>query len=221
MKNILNERLEHLLASKCFSELTAEERYFATGILSEEEYERMHILVKNAGRVLKKTPLPNPVIRENLMAAMRSGKSKNIDRPSAIVRLFRARIPAWQAAAAVAFLLGVHFLFPQKNNIYMPGETEYVYQTDTIYKEVAVAVSQPAPISNKPVLSQPKAPVHINKKPQDIFQENTDKIALGNRNPRDAYHSEIPDTFALMVSQPRGQSAKQTEDLWQFFGEVY
>jgi hypothetical protein len=222
MKKQMNERMEALLASKSFAELTAEERYFVTETLSEKEYERMHFLAKNAPPILKATPPPNPAIRGQLLAAMRQMKTEPAPakRPGAITRLLTTRIPAWQAAAAIAVLLAVHFLLPEKTKLEVRTETEYVYRTDTIFKEVAM----PAPVA--PAVTPPatRRPARVNVKPNEPSRPDLLETAIastGSRNAPVGIRTEIPDTFALMVSQPRGQSARQTEDLWQFLGEVY
>lgn len=219
MKKQLNERLEQLLAQKTFGELTAEERYFVTETLEETEYERMHFLVKNAPSVLRGTPGPNPAIRENLLAAMRQMKTEGspAEQPGAIVRLLRARIPAWQAAAAVALLLGLHFLLPEKTKVEVCTDTEYVYRTDTIIKEVGM----PATVEREAVLAKPKKRINIKPAIQAVDEALPPAFARADSSAGRSLRSEIPDTFALMVSQPKGQSARQTEDLWQFLGEVY
>lgn len=221
----MNERLEHLLKEKSFDELSAEERYFVTELLTETEYERMHFVIKSATPILRDTPVPSPAIKENLLVAMRQMNAESAAKkpaaPSAIVRLLKTRIPAWQAAAAVALLLGLHFLFPQKGPVEIQRDTEIVYKTDTLYKEVLV--SNPVPASPEKTAPRKVAP-RVNTKPIATPQKeilNTPNSALEETIASAADRPEAPDTFAITVSQPRGTSATDTEDLWQFIGDIY
>ena len=209
MTPLKNDRLEALLSAKPFAELDAEERYFVTEAMDEAEYDRVHFLLKNAPPVLRDTPAPSPAIEGKLLAAMRQMKKEAVPpkRPSTIVRLLSARIPAWQAAAAIALVFGLHFLLGEKQPVLERTVTEYVHTTDTIYKEVAM----PA----EPTLEPPR---RINVKPQELVSNTLDEPEIVAQTDSAA---QSPDTFALTVSQPRGQSAREMEDLWQFFGEVH
>ena len=134
-----------------------------------------------------------------------------------LVRLINYRLPVWQAAAAIALLIGMHFWLKEGPQIITETDTVYVHSTDTIYKEVAM----PAKVADRPVKSTQS---RINVKPSmqktmaDSLADALVSIAPG------AMETEIinmPDTFGILVSRPRGQSATQTADLWNLLSEVY
>ena len=215
---MMNNRLEVLLKEKSFAQLSAEEKFFVTEYIGEEEYGRIHLLLKNGKAVLQNTPPPSPAIKANLLAAMRQthGLEKG-QKPGAIIRLLRYRVPAWQVAAAVALLFGLHFWLQEEPQLIEKTETVYLHSTDTIYKEVAM----PAPATEKNIARQA---ARINVKPKTQRQQveaGPILFASADSSARRFVSTELPDTFSLDLGRPRGQSAAQTADLWDLLEEVY
>ena len=208
----MEKKLEQLLLTKKFGELTAEERYYVTESIGEEEYGRLHILLNKSKKALKNMPPLNPAIKNNLLAAMR----KQHEKPLAIVRMMRYSIPAWQAAAAVALMVGLHFWLQAEPQVIGKTETVYVYSTDTIYQEVVMPSME---------IPRPRLHPRINVKPDDEIHNLGNEptiIASADTSARDYLVSPpLADSFAINVSFPRGQSASQTTDLWKLLEEVY
>ena len=212
----MEKKLEQLLLEKKFGELTAEEKYYVTESIGETEYNRLHILLNKSKTALKNTPSLNPELKNNLLKKFREEHGLQPEKkPTAIVRVLRYRIPAWQAAAAVALLLGFHFWQQEEPEIIKETDTVYVHKTDTIYKEVAL----PTPAVKKP-MTKPPSRVNVKPLPNTVQSEPT-IIAAADSVSRRHKLSELPDTFNMTISQPRGQSVAQSEGLWELLGEVY
>ena len=214
----MEKKLEQLLLGKKFHQLTAEEKYYVTESIGEEEYGRMHLLLNKSKKAFKKPPSINPDIKSNLLLAMRKQHNKQVEqKPPAIVRMMRYRMPAWQAAAAIALLIGLHFWLQSEPQVIEKIDTVYVHSTDTIYKEMAM----PAPVVETPTTM---SPVRINVKPkaqeQDLPAE-AEIVAAVDSSARNYELTQVPDSFNVLVSQPRGQSVTQSADLWKLLEEVY
>ncbi len=141
--NILsNKNLEHLLAEKPFEALSFEEQNLVLESMDEEEYQRMHRLIRQSKKALKNNPSPDPAIRENLLTALRRQKQQpqeaSVLSGSLLVKMLNYRLPVWQAAAAVAALFGFFFWAGHTPLTGVRTEKVYVYVTDTIYKEVSL-----------------------------------------------------------------------------------
>ena len=211
----MDNRLEQLLLQKKFEELTAEEKYYVTESVGEAEYTRMHYFLEESRLFLKKTPRVNPALKGSLLAAFRKGQESSAEKkPAGIVRFLQYRVPAWQVAATIALLLAGHFWLQPAPQIIEKTDTVYVHTTDTIFKEVAMRVLvDPAP-------GIPR--VNVNPKAQQIpAAREPVLIAAANTSLRRYESTEVPDTFSMVVSRPRGQSVTQAEDLWELLGEVY
>ncbi len=214
----MEKKLEHLLLEKKFQQLTAEEKYYVTESIGEEEYGRLHILLNKSKKALKNNPALNPAIKNNLLMAMRKQQKNGMQKkPPIIVRMVRYRLPVWQAAAAVALLLGLHFWMQGEPEIIEKTETVYVHSTDTIYKEVAM----PAPSIETSTVTPP---VRINVKPKvrvPSIQTEPAVVASTDSSARNYELTQMPDSFNVLVSQPKGQSVTQSADLWKLLEEVY
>ena len=216
----MENRLEELLLAKKFSQLTAEEKYYVTESIGETEYNHLHVFLNESKQSLKDTPSVPPRLKKDLMVAFKKQHTIVEKKPSAIVRLMRYRIPAWQAAAAVALLMGLHFWLQKEPTIIRETETVYVNKVDTIFKEVAM----PAPAPKTPP-APPRS--RINVKPETApLPSPTEPILLASadsaRRQYDFEMAQVTDTFNMQqFSQPKGQSLTQTADLWESLGEVY
>ncbi len=141
--NILsNKKLECLLAEKSFEALSFEEQNLVLETMNEDEYRGMHQLICQSKKALKNNPLPDPAIRQNLLTALRRQKplaqEASVLSGSLLVKMLNYRLPVWQAAAAVAAVLGFFFWAGHTPLTGVRTEKVYVYVTDTIYKEVSL-----------------------------------------------------------------------------------
>ena len=216
----MEKRLENLLLGKKFNQLTAEEKYYVTESIGEVEYNRLHIFLNESKKTLKNTPSVSPRLKKDLMKSFRQQHPlKELKKQPAIVRLMRYRIPAWQAVAAVALLLGLHFWLQEGPQIIKETETVYVNTVDTIFKEVAM----PSPIPKKSVTPPP---ARLNVKPKTEtplpISETPLLASVDSSNRQYEYElMQVADTFDVKMAQPKGQSLTQTADLWESLGEVY
>ncbi|MEO1258840.1 MAG: hypothetical protein AAFZ15_08575 [Bacteroidota bacterium] len=214
----MEKRLEQLLLSKKFGQLTAEEKYYVTESIGETEYNRMSAFLFNSKKTLKNAPPVDPVLKNKLMRSFRKKHGiEEVAKTNLVVRIINYKMPAWQVAAAIALLFGLNFWLQAEPAVITETETVYVHSTDTIYKEVAL----PAIVTERPVKNTPP---RINVKPS-IPDLTTDSLAEAyvaltpKRN--EIEDVPAPDTFGILVSQPRGQSASQASELWDLLSEVY
>ena len=220
--NILsNKKLERLLAEKPFEALDFEAQNLVLESMDEEEYERLHTLVCQSKKALKNSPPPDPAIRQNLLAALRKQKTQ----PQAasmwpgglLVKMLNYRLPVWQAAAAVAAVLGLFFWFGSSPLTGVKAEKVYVYVTDTIYKEVslpgmdtAVNVS-PGRVNVKPGVQTPVKTPALEIMPA----MDTSLRKIGG--------SDVPDSltgFYKNLEPPGRILGKEMKDLWRYWGVV-
>ncbi len=212
---IMKKKLERLLLNKKFGELTAEEKYYATEFVSEAEYDQMHVLLKKGKKGLKNIPEIRPQVKNNLLAAFQQhhGILPN-KKPNKIIQLISYRLPAWQMAAAIALLLGINFWLQEEPQLLKETETVYVFNTDTIYKEVSLPADKQSIEPIKPRINvKPVIKHSASNEPLLLASADTSKHSLMS--------SQSPDTFAYQVSLPRGRAASQTTELWELLGEVY
>ena len=220
MNDFQNFDIEQLLAERPFDLLTAKEKAAVLAQMPEWEYERLHQLLARSKAALKRSPLPDPAIRQGLMEALRKQAKPQAPRPAGLlVRLAQYRLPVWQAAAGLALLLAAHFALNKPATETVRTETVYVNSTDTIYKEVALPVADtPDKIPQRRVNVKPR--VLNNAIPASLHTETlADSSArhqgrLGN----------LPDTlpgFQFTLRQHSGRSANEMKELWQFLGQVY
>jgi hypothetical protein len=211
--------IEQLISERPFELLTPAEREAVLAQMPEWEYQRLHQLLQRSKAILKRSPQPDPAIRERLLEAMRQQPkpiAKTPVKTGLLVRMAQYRMPAWQVAAGLAFLLIAHFAQQETLQEVVRIETVYVNSTDTIYKEVAL------PVAEQTTRATVK---RVNVKPRPITQprhEALDAVAVADSSSRQS--GAIPDTmpgFRFTVQQPNGRSANEMKELWQFLGEVY
>lgn len=216
----MEKRLEDLLLGKKFDQLNAEEKYYVTESIGEAEYDRLHIFLNESKKTLKNTPSVSPRLKNDLMKSFRAKhKVEVVKKPSAIVRLMRYRIPAWQAAAAVALLFGMHFWMQEGPQVIKETETVYVNTVDTIFKEVAM----PSPAPKKPV-APPATRLNVKPKTDSPLPISEPPLfaSIDSSNRQYEYElMQVADTFDVEMTQPKGQSLTQTADLWESLGEIY
>ncbi len=211
--------IEQMIAERPFELLTSNEREAVLAQMPEWEYQQLHQLLQRSKATLKRSPQPDPAIRERLLAALRQQRKPMTETPvktGFLVRMAQYRMPAWQVAAGLALLLVAHFAKQETPQEVVRTERVYVNNTDTIYKEVAMPIAQ-----------QPAKTIvrRVNVKPRPIRQHRQaalDAVAVVDSSSRQS--GAMPDTmpgFRLTVQQPTGRSANEMKELWQFLGEVY
>ena len=217
MNTLSNLDLEILLHSKSFRNLTAEERNFVLDSMDGDEYERLRSLLQKSRAALQNSPAPNPAIRQNLLAAMRRQQMAPKPKPGLLVQMLHYRIPAWQAAAAVAAVLGLFFWL---KNDPLPIQTEKVYVNlvDTIYKEVALPTILDTALN--------ALPVRVNVKPRPsrrTAKPAPEAIAVSDSSARSFRYPDVPDTLPgvhINPGQPKGRPANEMREMWRFFERV-
>ncbi len=220
MNNLQNFDIEQLLAERPFEQLTQQEKDAVLAQMPEWEYQQLHQMLNRSRAALKQSPAPDPAIRERLLATLRQQPKPQPARPAGrLVQLAQYRLPAWQAAAALALLLVAHFALQRQTVANLRTETVYVNTTDTIYKEAAIPVAD----------TSSKVPVsRVNVKPRltkNIVQPSLPTEALADTSSRiKSRLNDIPDTlpgFRLTATQPSGRSANEMKELWRLLGDVY
>lgn len=111
--NKQEEKLQILIETKAFVDLTEVEQYFVLGQISQVDYELQHALVRECAELTEELqPLPLVI----------SGNRRGIV------------IPLYQAIAAVAASIVISFLvFHSKESVNHSGEKIMLSQTDTVY----------------------------------------------------------------------------------------
>jgi hypothetical protein len=218
--NSLNQfDIEQLLAERPFDMLTAAEQESVLAQMPEWEYQRLHQLMQRSKAAMKRSPQPDPAIRERLLEALRQQPKQTAlpaKQAGLLVRLAQYRLPAWQAAAGLALLLVAHFALQKPPKEVLHTETVYVNSTDTIYKEVAIPIAQQ---------QEKTTQKRVNVKPRlvrNAEQPTMEAIAFADSSSRQS--GSLPDTmpgFNFTPQSPIGRSANEMKDLWQLLGDVY
>ena len=91
----MNEKIEQLAREKDFAALSAAERNLVLEEIPESAYTQLRAVLLSA-RSLDSDRLPSEQLRNTLLAKM-ARQSK----PTRVSRIWTARMPVWQAAAAV------------------------------------------------------------------------------------------------------------------------
>ena len=146
----LEHSIEALIRAKRFEELSQAEQSLVLQRITREEYKRFRVIICGSHHGRMNTPThPSPLIKKNLMAAMRQKRQQPRPIATFMQKVADSRVPVWQAAAAVAALLFVVFWgsTPQQPlaeavtataNAPQAIFVDTVYETvfDTVYKEV-------------------------------------------------------------------------------------
>ena len=170
LSTINYDRLEELLRTKRFEELTADEKQWVAGLLSEEEYASMAALYTSMNEKQNMEMSPRPEIKTRLDKAL----AAKVGRPG----LFQLKIPVYQsvAAALIFFLVGFGINFTR------PVETKIVRNTVHVIKYI----SKPEEAKNLAI----EAPKHAKKR--------ITKGANTQRNPNPNY-SLSPIHYSLVT----------------------
>ncbi len=211
--------IEQLLVERPFEMLTPNEQTAVLAQMPEWEYQQLYQLMQRSKAAMKRSPQPDPAIRERLLEALRQQPKQTA--PSAkqaglLVRMAQYRLPAWQAAAGLALLLVAHFALQKPPKEVLHTETVYVNTTDTIYKEVAIPVAQQ---------QEKTTQKRVNVKPRlvrNTTPPTMEAIAYADSSSRQS--GSLPDTmpgFNFTPQSPIGRSANEMKELWQLLGDVY
>lgn len=126
------DKLEALLKSKSYQELQGDDKSWIDAQYSAQEYTALRNTFSKSSQVLRQDQTsPSPAIHSRLRQKLRENKQ---EQPAKVTALYAYSIPAWQAIAAIAVLL---FFIPQLQQQQMPDKEKiFIYQTDTVFKEV-------------------------------------------------------------------------------------
>ncbi len=124
------DKMEYLLINKDYQTLLPDEKEWIDQQYTADEYNAMRIALQKSNHLFKKEQThPNPEIQSRLRHRLQQSKT-----PAKVTPLFSYRIPAWQAIAAFALIL---FFIPQLRQNQIPEpEQIFIYQTDTVFKEI-------------------------------------------------------------------------------------
>lgn len=232
----LTYQLEQLLLHQPFAELSAADKEYVLSQITAEEYEQYHLFLGCSQHSLQQfSGKPNAAIKANLLAQVRKNKPVAVPFWQPILALFSYRIPAWQVAFSMFLFLGAFWWgIQQEQTMVAPPIKEYVYETDTIYKEIVKTVSSKvlADTSGRTISIKP-IPVNTTSKKARDFQvqptSNDRVIAISDTssNPilagqriRPAEEAPKASLFHLNAS-PRGKSIGEDTALMKFVVEVY
>ena len=119
------DRLENLLHSKFFNELTDEEKQWVNSLLSEEEYITMSMLYSSLNKQKHRVSIePNPELKDKLHFALAS-KVRNQG-------VFTLKMPVYQSvgAALIFFLIGFGI------NLSRPIDKQIIHDTVNVIKYI-------------------------------------------------------------------------------------
>jgi len=138
------DKLEKLLQTKSFSELTVAEREWVTTLVSEEEYASMSMLY-NALSIPKQTIDIEP--QQDTKLRLNKALNARFHRPG----LFQLKMPVYQsvAAAVLFFLVGFGVNFQQ------PSDPKVIHDTVQVIKYVT-RTEQPKIMANEATPKQTK-----------------------------------------------------------------
>jgi hypothetical protein len=120
--------------SKNYTDLQGDEKTWIDQQYTRKEYDALRsTFLKSAQELRHNQTSPNPAIHSRLRQKLRESKGSQ---SAKVTSLYNYRIPAWQAVAAIAFIL---FFVPQLRQQQLPEQEKiFIYQTDTVFKEVPV-----------------------------------------------------------------------------------
>lgn len=221
MNHSSNKDIEHLLAEKPFRLLSPEERYLVLDRMDEAEYERCHLFIERSKAAMRQqVPACDPALKGRLLEAFRKQHAPPVQVPGLWRRVVAYRIPAWQAAAAMALVLGAFMHFYRPPVPVLPAEKVYVNLTDTIYKEVALPARMDTAVNVPPsrVNVKPRAGRHLGQPVEALA--SADSSARRAFTPTGGVTDSVP-ALLRELDRPRGKSAADIRDLWDYVGEVY
>lgn len=209
--------MERVLEGRPLSALSYDEQEQLRTWMGEAEYDQVQQFLANSKKALRHSPPPDPAIRGRLLDAMRQRQQK---KAHPIRRLMAYQIPAWQAAAAVALVVGAFLWLQKAPPAVVQTEKIYVSLTDTIYKEVAMP---PLPDSSERAASS-----RVNVKPgrtaPQPFRREAVAVADSSGRSIPLRTGQLPDSVArptLDLGKPQGRSANDLHELWDYVGEVF
>lgn len=242
---MLDQKLEQLLRTKKYQALNREELDFVSKSLTAKEYEQFRLVLCGSKNSLQKyATAPSPMVKHNLMAAMRAKNKAKRPLHVGWNKFANHRIPAWQAAAAIALLMFCTLLLKQQVVFIenSPAEPlmvyktdtvfETVYKTDTVFEEVPVYLNGKKNVNVKP--GGEKSHLQRINNNQGYFGTNTQAIeSEANRRLGDAdqnrlladsmpifQHQSNPAKNSWLDIPARGRTAKDDQDLLQFLTEI-
>jgi hypothetical protein len=127
----MNEKIEQLAREKDFAALSAAERNLVLEEIPESAYTQLRAVLLSA-RSLDSDRLPSEQLRNTLLAKM-ARQSK----PTRVSRIWTARMPVWQAAAAV--LMGIALVSSWRKEVVQERiVTNIEVRTDTVFQEKTI-----------------------------------------------------------------------------------
>jgi len=222
MEKELNKDLEILLQQFSFEELSEEQRAFVLTQITAEEYRAYEFIIKESKAMKEAARLEAPAfIKENLLKELPQKTSSS----GKVRQLFNAKVPLWQAAAML--ILG--FLYLQLSTpqtiIEKPAEiaevippspqTIYVYQTDTVYKEV-----KSKPVYIEKIITK-EVPVFVsNETTPDSPTNVSDEKPLTDVSISSPNTNTYEDVLEIPANNNVGRNISQDEALMDFLGKV-
>jgi hypothetical protein len=204
--------LEKLLETKEFTALSEQEKMQVLQMMTADEYRDYHLLIMKSKRtfsVEEKFLLPNPSIREDLLARINPERQKSRKQKNAGVfsRLYSFRIPAYQPAFAVAVLVVLFFLFRNER----PETIRYLTKIDTIYleKEVTQNKNLSEPMEN----IQPEHRAHGIKHASNHQQKTISHRNVTLKPGQNQYIQNAYQKIRLTESNRTGSNAKDDSAL--------
>lgn len=172
------EKIESLLKSKTYAELTASERSLIDKELNRETYEELHqsmALIQDEKLGVSKS------VKQSLMKEF-----KQKDR-SPVLSLFLFRIPAYTHVFSLALIVYLIFFMPRPEKIVpqdrivevMIRDTVKVTQVDTLLIERLIKVPTPVYVTQELNTEKPSEVVEVNNKALSGQKDVMDLVVRG------------------------------------------
>jgi len=200
-----------LAEQKSFDALSQREQDLVLQTSSKEEFEELHRSIQASQQFFEARKVNiDPTVKLKLDRAF---QTKYATRKTLWIR---RSIPLWQAVAACFLVALISWAFLRSDTTKIMTETVYVYQTDTIFKEVPI-------VNEKPQL-QAKEVIQNTQKISPVFVKRNQKPELEAEAISVAYDLEkVPKLEdSIMVFRSRiGQSIKDDTLLTNWGGIVF
>ncbi|MFK7932937.1 MAG: hypothetical protein AB8G22_05465 [Saprospiraceae bacterium] len=225
---MFTERLELLLQTQSFAQLSAADQMFVLQHITEEEYAQMHLLLDTGKAALQDVPKPDAGIESRLQNHLDHvwQTATATPQPTWWQAVFNYKIPLWQTALG-AFALLFYFNWQRPVEIIKMAATPekvYVYQVDTVYEEkkadtiqVKQQMNSDTAIAQFPV-QRKRTPRKVNVKP------SLDRNVVASdvsREEKTVMESELPavkSEIEALTNYARGRSAESDSSLFQLIG---
>lgn len=218
MEKIFNTRIEKLIGQFNFDELSKIDQAFVLESITEEEYRAFQSIVSGAAG------MEAPMVPIGVQASLQKElQNLNNSKGTLLSRVINFKVPFWLVGT-----LGVLIFFASKfvsateheaqevNIVQKAVDSQIIYKTDTIYKEIK---TEPI-IITKEIEKIVYFEKEVKRPAKAIFADNQqDEFSSQEFSNSDSFFSNV-DISEITISKPKGRSVSQDEALMEILDDL-